>query len=159
VTLLETVEKVASSEINRIKSAVGPEGKIVSLHTLMYRLGYNVNCISIFGPELDHVRTRVILQEFTERQHEMFNSFNWPLPLWLTLKVVPGARQTAVARKALYDELSAWYDKGGLKTASEELKAIVAVFEKQNSPADVSSKFLNSESRCRKAFAEWLVLT
>lgn len=32
---------------------------------------------------------------------------------------------------------------GGLKTASEEAKAIVAVFEKAKSPPEVSSKFMN----------------
>lgn len=65
-TLLDTVKNIGYSEIERMEQAVGAEGKLVSLHTLMYRLGYNVNCIGIFGPQLDHVETRVILQSFTE---------------------------------------------------------------------------------------------
>lgn len=65
-TLLETVRGIGYSEIERIKEAVGLDGKVISLHTLMYRLGYNVNCIGIFGPQLDHVGTRIILQSFTE---------------------------------------------------------------------------------------------
>lgn len=65
-SLLDTVKVIGYSEIQRMKDAVGEEGKVLSLHTLMYRLGYNVNCIGIFGPQLDHVATRVILQRFTE---------------------------------------------------------------------------------------------
>lgn len=67
-SLLSTVQDIGASEIQRIKTAVGKgQGRrLVSLHTLLYRLGYNVNCIGIFGPELDHVRTRVALQGFTE---------------------------------------------------------------------------------------------
>lgn len=65
-SLLDTVKDIGYSEIQRFKEAVGTNGKIVSLHTLMYRLGYNVNCIGIFGPQLDHVATRVVLQTFTE---------------------------------------------------------------------------------------------
>lgn len=66
VTLLETVRAIGFGEILRIREAVGADGKVVSLHTLMYRLGYNVNCIGIFGPRLDHVATRIALQNFTE---------------------------------------------------------------------------------------------
>lgn len=40
-----------------------------------------------------------------QRQHELFNCFNWPLPLWLTSRIVPGARQTVRARKQLYSLL------------------------------------------------------
>lgn len=65
-TLLETVKEIGYAEIERMRHAVGDSGKVVSLHTLMYRLGYNVNCIGIFGPRLDHVATRIILQNFTE---------------------------------------------------------------------------------------------
>lgn len=65
-TLLETVRGIGFGEIMRIRKAVGDEGRVVSLHTLMYRLGYNVNCIGIFGPRLDHVATRIALQSFTE---------------------------------------------------------------------------------------------
>lgn len=65
-SLLDTVKEIGYSEIQRFKEAVGRDGKVVSLHTLMYRLGYNVNCIGIFGPQLDHVGTRVVLQAFTE---------------------------------------------------------------------------------------------
>lgn len=67
-TLLDTVKKIGYDEIERMKLAVGDAsgGKVVSLHTLMYRLGYNVNCIGIFGPQLDHIATRVTLQSFTE---------------------------------------------------------------------------------------------
>lgn len=65
-SLLDTVKNIGYSEIHRFKEAVGSDGKIVSLHTLMYRLGYNVNCIGIFGPRLDHVATRIVLQAFTE---------------------------------------------------------------------------------------------
>ena len=65
-TLLDTVQHIGYNEVDRIKQAVGPEGKAVSLHSLMYRLGYNVNCIGIFGPDLDHVATRIMLQSFTE---------------------------------------------------------------------------------------------
>lgn len=65
-SLLDTVQRIGSDEILRMKQAVGKDGKIVSLHTLMYRLGYNVNCIGIFGPQLDHVATRIVLQRFTE---------------------------------------------------------------------------------------------
>lgn len=65
-SLLEGVKDIGVSEILRIKQAVGGGGKVVSLHTLMYRLGYNVNCIGIFGPRLDHVATRISLQRFTE---------------------------------------------------------------------------------------------
>lgn len=64
--LLEAVKTIGFGEVQRIREAVGPEGRVVSLHTLMYRLGYNVNCIGIFGPKLDHVATRVTLQNFTE---------------------------------------------------------------------------------------------
>lgn len=142
-TLLESVQNIGFAEIDRIKAYVGPEGKKVSLHSLMYRLGYNVNCIGIFGPDLDHAATRIVLQEFTERQHVMFNSFNWPLPLWLTSRIISGARQTVRAREKLYDLLLEWYQNGGLETASEEMKAIVAVFEEAKSPPDIGSKFLN----------------
>lgn len=65
-SLLGSVQKIGYDEIRRMEQAVGKNGKVVSLHTLMYRLGYNVNCIGIFGPQLDHVATRIILQEFTE---------------------------------------------------------------------------------------------
>jgi hypothetical protein len=65
-TLLETVQRIGYQEIDRIAEAVGPEGKVVSFHSQLYRLGYNVNCIGIFGPELDHVKTRIALQGFTE---------------------------------------------------------------------------------------------
>lgn len=65
-SLLDTVKGIGYSEIHRFKKAVGEDGSVVSLHTLMYRLGYNVNCIGIFGPQLDHVATRVVLQTFTE---------------------------------------------------------------------------------------------
>lgn len=65
-SLLDTVKDIGYSEIQRFKDAIGRDGKVVSLHTLMYRLGYNVNCIGIFGPQLDHVGTRVVLQNFTE---------------------------------------------------------------------------------------------
>lgn len=65
-SLLDTVQSIGYSEIRRIKEAVGRDGKVVSLHTLMYRLGYNVNCIGIFGPDLDHIATRIVLQAFTE---------------------------------------------------------------------------------------------
>ncbi|EME88998.1 uncharacterized protein MYCFIDRAFT_170535 [Pseudocercospora fijiensis CIRAD86] len=54
-TLLDTVQDIGYSEIDRIKAAVGRDGSTVSLHSLMYRLGYNVNCIGIFGPDLDHI--------------------------------------------------------------------------------------------------------
>lgn len=70
VTLLEKVQEIGSNEIRRIQKAVGNEGKTISLHTAMYRLGYNVNCIGIFGPQLDHVATRIILQKFTEVSSE-----------------------------------------------------------------------------------------
>ncbi|KXT03632.1 hypothetical protein AC579_1594 [Pseudocercospora musae] len=142
-TLLDTVQDIGYSEIDRIKSAVGPDGRTVSLHSLMYRLGYNVNCIGIFGPDLDHVVTRWVLQDFTERQHVMFNCFNWPLPVWLSTRVIPACRQTAAARQALYDLLLSWYQSGGLKNASEEMKAIVDVFERAKSPPDIGTKFLN----------------
>lgn len=65
-SLLDTVKEIGYGEIERMEQAVGPSGKVVSLHTLMYRLGYNVNCIGIFGSQLDHVTTRVLLQSFTE---------------------------------------------------------------------------------------------
>lgn len=65
-SLLDTVQGIGYSEIQRFKEAVGEGGSFVSLHTLMYRLGYNVNCIGIFGSRLDHVKTRVVLQSFTE---------------------------------------------------------------------------------------------
>lgn len=65
-SLLDTVKDIGYSEIERFKDAIGRDGEVVSLHTLMYRLGYNVNCIGIFGPQLDHVGTRVVLQTFTE---------------------------------------------------------------------------------------------
>jgi len=64
--LLESVKDIGYSEIQNIKLNVGRDGKVVSLHTLLYRLGYNVNCIGIFGPDLDCVGTRVTLQEFSE---------------------------------------------------------------------------------------------
>lgn len=64
--LLETVRGIGFGEIVRMRRAVGDGGRVVSLHTLMYRLGYNVNCIGIFGPRLDHVATRITLQNFTE---------------------------------------------------------------------------------------------
>lgn len=122
-TLLATVQALGDREMVRIQAkakakakatATGGEGEggqgedegiTVSLHTLLYRLGYNVNCTGLFGPQLDPVATRVLLQSFTESQHELFNSFNWPLPLWLTSRVVPGARRTVRARKALYEVL------------------------------------------------------
>lgn len=71
-TLLATVQQVGHDEIARVRREVivgGSEdggGRVVSLHTLLYRLGYNVNCRAIFGPALDHVATRVALQSFTE---------------------------------------------------------------------------------------------
>lgn len=71
-TLLATVQQVGHDEIARVRREVivgGSEdggGRMVSLHTLLYRLGYNVNCRAIFGPRLDHVATRVALQSFTE---------------------------------------------------------------------------------------------
>lgn len=65
-SLLDTVQGIGYQEIHRIAQAVGKDGRVVSLHTLMYRLGYNVNCIGIFGPQLDHVATRIVLQNFTE---------------------------------------------------------------------------------------------
>ncbi|KAH9844738.1 Cytochrome-P450 [Teratosphaeria destructans] len=142
-TLLSTVEKIARSEIDRIKTAVGVDGQVVSLHSLMYRLAYKVNCTGIFGPDMNAAKTRIILQTFTEKMSVMFNSFNWPLPVWLSLRIVPGARQTAKARQALYEELMRWYQDGGVVKASDELKAIVDVFERNGSPVDVSSKFLN----------------
>lgn len=104
-TLLSTVQRIGFGEIDRFKTAVGPNGKVVSLHSLLYRLGYNVNCIGIFGPDLDHVATRIILQEFTATQNVLFYAFNLPLPLWMSTRIVPGARQTAKARRALYDTL------------------------------------------------------
>ncbi|KAK8175091.1 cytochrome P450 [Phyllosticta citrichinensis] len=142
-SLLDSVRRIGFGEIERYKTAVGNEGKHVSLHTLLYRLGYNVNCIGIFGPVLDHVKTRVILQNFTERQHEMFNCFNWPLPLWLTSLVVPGARHTVKARKQLFDQLLSWYNTGGVAIASQEMQAVVRVFEEAKTSPDVGSKFLN----------------
>ncbi|KAK7558996.1 cytochrome P450 [Phyllosticta citricarpa] len=142
-SLLDSVRRIGFGEIERYKAAVGKEGKHVSLHTLLYRLGYNVNCIGIFGPDLDHVKTRVILQNFTERQHEMFNCFNWPLPLWLTSLVVPGARQTVKARRQLFDQLLSWYNAGGVATASQEMQAVIRVFEEAKTSPDVGSKFLN----------------
>lgn len=114
--LLDTVQRIGYREMDRMAEAVGSQGDIVSLHTLMYRLGYNVNCIGIFGPQLDHVATRVLLQSFTECQHELFNSFNWPLPLWLSSRVVPGARRTVKARKELYRIL---YKSAGLPVLEE----------------------------------------
>lgn len=65
-TLLSTVRGVGAAEVARMREAVGPGGRVVSLHSQMYRLGYNVNCVGIFGPRLDHVATRVALQRFTE---------------------------------------------------------------------------------------------
>lgn len=65
-SLLDTVRAIGCDEIQSMKKTVGQDGKIVSLHTLLYRLGYNVNCIGIFGPQLDHVATRIALQSFTE---------------------------------------------------------------------------------------------
>lgn len=73
----------------------------------------------------------------------MFNSFDWPLPLWFPSRVVPGARKTIKARTALYDLLLAWHKSGGLKTASDAIKAIVGVSEDAQSPPDIGSKFLN----------------
>lgn len=87
-TLLETVRKIGYDEIERMKQRVVDDatcgGKVVSLHTLMYRLGYNVNCIGIFGPQLDHIATRVMLQSFTEvhmgryRRHRPCSLFRPP---------------------------------------------------------------------------------
>ncbi|KAK8196963.1 cytochrome P450 [Phyllosticta capitalensis] len=142
-SLLDSVRRVGFSEIDRYKKAVGKEGKHVSLHTLMYRLGYNVNCIGIFGPDLDHVKTRVILQNFTEHQHMMFHCFNWPLPLWLTSRVVPGARKTVKARVELFNQLLEWYNAGGVATASSEMQAVVKVFEDAGTSPDIGSKFMN----------------
>ncbi|KAJ4391012.1 hypothetical protein N0V93_004625 [Gnomoniopsis smithogilvyi] len=142
-SLLDKVREIGYSEIQRFKKAAGSDGRFVSLHTLMYRLGYNVNCIGIFGPQLDHVETRVILQTFTEDQHMLFASFNWPLPIWLSTLVIPGARRTARARKRLFSLLFKWYKAGGVQSASPELKAIVQVFEDVNASPDIGSKFLN----------------
>lgn len=32
----------------------------------------------------------------------LFYSFNWPLPLWLSTRIIPGARKTVKARNDLY---------------------------------------------------------
>ena len=42
--LLASVEEYALEEFARFNDAIGKEGKVVSLHSLMYRLAYNVNC-------------------------------------------------------------------------------------------------------------------
>lgn len=141
--LLQATQKIGFEEIDRFKAAVGPHGRRVSLHSLMYRLGFNVNCIGIFGPDLDHSATRVMLQNFTERQSELFWGFNLPMPLWLSSRLTAGSRRTKQFRKALDDSLLSWYRRGGLNTASDELKAIVGVFEDSGAPPDVGSKFLN----------------
>lgn len=158
VTLLQTAQRVGFEEIERFKGGVssssssfqqeggekdGGKSKKVSLHSLMYRLGFNVNCISIFGPDLNHHATRMLLQDFTEQQSELYWSFNLPLPLWLSSRLTAGCRRTRKARQALFDTLMAWYQRGGLESASEEMKAIVRVFEAAGSPPDVGSKFLN----------------
>ena len=142
-TLLQTAQRIGFDQIMRIKGNVGEKGRKVSLHSLMYRLGYNVNCMSIFGPDLDHVVTRILLQEFSDDQSELFWSFNLPLPLWLSSRLTASCRRTRRARKAIRDVLFAWYQKGGLETASEEMKAIVAPFEKAGNPPDVASKFMS----------------
>lgn len=35
----------------------------------------------------------------------LFASFNWPLPIWLSTLIVPGARRTVKARKQLFNLL------------------------------------------------------
>lgn len=71
-TLLRTTEEIGFGEIDRFKTAVDPDGRKLSLHSLIHRLGFNVNCIGIFGPDLDHSAMRVLLQNFTESQSELF---------------------------------------------------------------------------------------
>lgn len=125
-SLLDTVKDIGYSEIQRFREAVGKDGKVVSLHTLMYRLGYNVNCIGIFGPQLEHVATRVVLQTFTEVRMpsnvtlESFNDqfatrTNTPLGPAYAVRLI----QLAIAYMAKYP-----YYPGGTKNRTSSEQAI-----------------------------------
>lgn len=85
----------------------------------------------------------------------MFHCFNWPLPLWLTSRVVPGARKTVKARVELFNQLLEWYNAGGVATASSEMQAVVKVFEDAGTSPDIGSKFMNSEFLTRATLETW----
>ncbi|KAJ7475749.1 cytochrome P450 [Mycena latifolia] len=141
--ILAVVQDAGTEELNRVRSAVGKEGKIVSLHSLLYRVGYNVNCVSLFGKSLDHVTTRILLQTFMRDADELVAAYGWPIPLWVSQRIFPGVRRCVKAKNDMHAVLVKWDKAGGSKIASGELRAILGVFEQANTPMEVRSTWTN----------------
>ncbi|KAF2092706.1 cytochrome P450 [Rhizodiscina lignyota] len=120
------------------------DGKFLQLiQSIERRSGKQIKLCILFGEDLDHITTRRMLQRYTENSHHMMNTFSWPIPQWISLRVVPGARRCVKARDDLYRFLVDWDKKGGAQNSSNEMRAILGVFEQAGTPAEVRSTFTN----------------